>query len=230
MKRSFLVCSLLLIVQSALAHKGTTSIPVSKAKLGCNPMNAQMLVNPETKIPYAEIGGYCGPFGEFDDAVELSMFSVIDNLVMYEDTVCGKIEVVGNTWFVPKRKECFFTINGREVQINIFKYAGDGDLVFTYPVIGQYGWERSIFLDNEMRPYILYTNRYGESEPQKFSSKHLTYKDGEIYYKGRPCGRLEGDSLVKHERFNRYKDNCKLYQNGANVYLVPSAPWKHDQL
>lgn len=206
----------------------------------CNPMNAQILSRDGVSF-YVTVSGYCGLLagGEFHDNVPLKNTVVESDLLKVNGVDCGKIDRVGGTYFVTRsRNNCFFTMKKKKTFLNTYSYQGGGQFLGVKPAAPLYGFKHKVFINGSNVPEVVfgfdwnYANKKFETEVFRFQSKDLTFKDNEVYFEGKPCGRFEesDNDIVTFEDIHRY-DYCQIYtEKNGRMYLLPHAPWIESQL
>jgi hypothetical protein len=202
-------------------------------------MNAQIIS--ENNSPFfVSVAGFCGLDGEFYEEVPLKNVTTEGDVLKINGIACGKISEVKDTKFVTlNRYHCFFQLAGRNTYLSTYSYQGGGELISKVPQ-GPIRYVRShrIILDEANVPTVIFgynwdrSTKTFEEEISRFRSVHLRYKEGEVFYQNRPCGRfIEDDNMLRsYEDLRRY-NNCQIhYESNGNIYLLPHAPWIENSL
>lgn len=239
--KKMLIGSLALFTITAHANSfpGLKSTLVHKAGLFCNSMNAQVLSKNDSPF-FVRVSGYCGLNGEFHDDVPLKNVTAENDLLKLNGVTCGKISKSDGYATVELNKyHCFFRIESKSTYFNTYQYQGGGDLISREPEGPiRYRKDHKILIDESNVPTVIFgydwdnsTKKFG-TEISRFSSPKLTFKDGEVFYQGRPCGRFveKSNELYTFEDIRRYS-NCQLhYENNGNIYLLSQAKWVETKL
>ena len=229
------LCCLLSGYLKAQDIPGLKTYQIHRSSIGCSAMNAQILAKKDSKDFYASVGGYCLS-GEFYDDVPLKIAVPVRNILKVGNVECGTIETVQDLQFVKLDKSvCSFHISKRTTYLSTYTYSGGGELIATLPPrsVTGFGVYTKYILDDRNTPSIVYgtdwdkAERSFENEYSRYSSKDLTYKQGELFFKGKPCGTIDLDTnnLIT---FTSDKYKCKIHEKevgeSKEIYLFPSGP------
>jgi len=230
-------------------EEGIASYKLKTSSKNCVAMSIEFFVDPKTQAPFVQIGEACVWRDKYTTIRDIPNLKVNGDQVEFHGVNCGKINKIHNPWMVDHLffHECFWLkgTNGlndvfqkKNVTLNAYKYPGNGTLIFEGK--NSFDLKNHIILDENGHPAIVFTSDVKEEvEVSRFSSPELIYKEGNIVFKGKVCGKLNNSGGINRSKHEYYL-NCKIKENyhkdpttgekTIQILLIPHGLYPRDYL